>query len=119
MSRLRRPGAGSLPSGADAGAPGRTTVASELAVGLARAGNAVVLIDGDAWAASVAQRLGLDEAPSVTQAARLAGDGWPEPIDSCLQRGPAGCSVLVGLARSELWPEVRERAWTAVLDRGA
>jgi MinD-like ATPase involved in chromosome partitioning or flagellar assembly len=97
------------------GAPGRTTVASELAVGLARAGREVALIDGDAWAASVAQRLGLAEAPSVTQAARLAGDGWPEPIDGCLQPGPAGCSVLVGLARSELWPEVRERAWIAVL----
>jgi Mrp family chromosome partitioning ATPase len=97
------------------GAPGRTTVASELAIGLARAGSEVALIDGDAWAASVAQRLGLEESPSVTQAARLAGDGWPEPIDRCLQRGPAGCSVLVGLARAELWPEVRERAWTAVL----
>ncbi len=24
--------------------------------------------------------------------------------------------MLAGLARSELWPEVRERAWTAVLD---
>jgi MinD-like ATPase involved in chromosome partitioning or flagellar assembly len=97
------------------GAPGRTTVASELAVGLARVGNEVALIDGDAWAASVAQRLGLAETPSVTQAARLAGDGWPESIEGCLQAGPAGCSVLVGLARSELWPEVRERAWTAVL----
>jgi MinD-like ATPase involved in chromosome partitioning or flagellar assembly len=97
------------------GAPGRTTVASELAIGLARAGRQVALIDGDSWAASVAQRLGLDESPSVTQAARLAGDGWPEPIDRCLQPGPAGCSVLVGLARAELWPEVRERAWTAVL----
>jgi MinD-like ATPase involved in chromosome partitioning or flagellar assembly len=98
------------------GAPGRTTVASELAIGLAREGSEVALIDGDAWAASVAQRLGLDESPSVTQAARLAGDGWPQPIDDCLQRGPAGCAVLVGLARTELWPEVRERAWTAVLD---
>jgi MinD-like ATPase involved in chromosome partitioning or flagellar assembly len=97
------------------GAPGRTTVASELAVALARAGSDVALIDGDSWAASVAQRLGLAETPSVTQAARLAGDGWPEPIDECLQPGPAGCSVLVGLARSELWPEVRERAWNAVL----
>lgn len=98
------------------GAPGRTTVASELAIGLARAGHEVALIDGDAWAASVAQRFGLDESPSVTQAARLATDGWPQPIDQCLQRGPAGCSVLVGLARSELWPEVRERSWRAVLD---
>lgn len=98
------------------GSPGRTTVAAHLAVEAARRGLDVVLVDGDAWAASVAQLLGLAEAPSVTQAARLAGDGWPQPLSSCLQRGPAGCSVLVGLARSELWPEVRQRAWAAVLD---
>ena len=99
-----------------AGAPGRTTVAVHLAVEAARAGRPVLLVDGDAWSASIAQLLDLDEAPSVTQAARLAGDGWREPLERCLQPGPSGCAVLAGLARSELWPEVRERAWTSVLD---
>ena len=82
-----------------AGAPGRTTVAVHLAVEAARRGTPVMLIDGDAWSASVAQLLGLDEAPSVAQAARLAGEGWRRPLDACLQDGPAGCAVLAGLAR--------------------
>ena len=98
------------------GAPGRTTVAVHLAAEAARSGAEVALVDGDAWSGSVAQLLGLDESPSVAQAARLAGEGWRQPIESCLQEGPAGCSVLAGLARAELWPEVRERAWTEVLD---
>lgn len=99
-----------------AGAPGRTTVAIHVAVEAARRGQSVLLVDGDAWAASIAQLLDLDEAPSVTQAARLAGEGWLQPLESCLQPGPSGCAVLAGLARSELWPEVRERAWISVLD---
>lgn len=99
-----------------AGSPGRTTVAVQLAVEAARAGVGVLLIDGDSWSASIAQLLNLDESPSVTQAARLAGDGWRESLDTCLQDGPAGSAVLAGLARAELWPEVRERAWTSVLD---
>ncbi len=99
-----------------AGAPGRTTVAIHVAVEAARRGLRVLLIDGDAWSASIAQMLDLDEAPSVAQAARLAGEGWRQPLETCLQEGPSGCSVLPGLARAELWPEVRERAWIAVLD---
>ena len=99
-----------------AGAPGRTSVAVHLAVEAARRGQSVLLIDGDGWSASIAQVLGLDEAPSVTQAARLAGEGWPQPLEGCLQSGPSGCAVLAGLARAELWPEVRARAWNAVLD---
>ena len=98
------------------GAPGRTTVAVHLAVEAARLGVNTLLIDGDAWSATVAQRLGLDESPAVPQAARAAADGWPTPFPDCLQAGPAGCAVLAGLPRAELWPEVRPRAWTAVLD---
>lgn len=101
------------------GAPGRTTVAVHLALEAARQGVRTLLIDGDAWSATIAQLLGLEEAPSVAQAARLGAGGWPQPIESCLQAGPFGCSVLPGLARSELWPEVREHAWRAVLDAAA
>ena len=98
------------------GAPGRTTVAVHLAVEAARLGLNLLLIDGDAWSATVAQRLGLQEAPGVPQAARLAADGWPAPLSDCLQSGPGGAAVLAGLPRAELWPEVRPRAWTALLD---
>lgn len=98
------------------GAPGRTTVATHVATEYARSGRATVLVDGDAWSASIAQLLGLDEAPAVSNAVRLAGDGWPHPLESCLHDGPHGVRILPGLARADLWPEVRERSWQAVLD---
>lgn len=97
------------------GAPGRSTVAIHLAIEAAIAGNRTLLIDGDTWSASIAQSLELDESPSITQAARLAADGWPAPITECVQAGPENVAVLVGLARAELWPEVREESWRAVL----
>lgn len=99
-----------------AGSPGRTSVAVHLAVELAAQGSRVALLDGDCWSASMAQLLGIAESPSVTKAARLASDGWPEPLVTCLQDGPSGVRVLAGLPRADLWPEVRERAWRAVLD---
>jgi MinD-like ATPase involved in chromosome partitioning or flagellar assembly len=97
------------------GAPGRTTVAVHLTIESARRGDSTLLVDGDGWAASIAQLLELDESPSVAQAARLAGRGWPTPLADCLQPGPDGLAVLVGLPRAELWPEVRPASWRAVL----
>lgn len=97
------------------GAPGRTTVAVQLALDAARAGEAALLVDGDAWAPVVAQLLGLREAPAATNAERLARDGWPQPLVSCLHDGPDGLHVLPGLPRADLWPEVRERSWREVL----
>jgi MinD-like ATPase involved in chromosome partitioning or flagellar assembly len=97
------------------GAPGRTTVAVHLAIESARSGIRTLLVDGDAWAASVAQLLELAESPSVAQAARLAADGSPAPLAECVQAGPDGLDVLVGLPRTELWPEVRPEAWRGVL----
>jgi Mrp family chromosome partitioning ATPase len=102
-----------------AGAPGRTTVAVHLAAAAARAGTRVLLIDGDAWGASVAQLLDLAEAPSVVQAARSAAAGWPEPLAGFLQAGPDGVSVLAGLPHPDLWAEVTETAWRAVLTEAA
>lgn len=121
-SGLPTTGAGGPGSGAlvavwgGAGSPGRTSVAVHVAVELAAQGARVALIDGDCWAASIAQLLGIAESPSVTKAARLASDGWPEALATCLQDGPLGVRVLAGLPRADLWPEVRERAWRAVLD---
>jgi len=98
------------------GAPGRTTVSVHLAVEAARSGAKVVLVDADPWAPAVAQVLGLAESPSVAQAARLAAEGWPESLASCLQVGPDGVAVLAGLAHPDLWPEIRDHAWRAVVD---
>lgn len=98
------------------GAPGRTTLALHVAVEQAHRGAEVMLIDGDAWAPALAQLAGVAESPSVTRATRLAADGWTQELATCLQDGPAGVRILAGLPRADLWPEVRERAWRAVLD---
>jgi MinD-like ATPase involved in chromosome partitioning or flagellar assembly len=97
------------------GAPGRTTVAVHLAIESSRRGRRTLLVDGDAWSASIAQLLELAESPSVAQAARLAARGWPTPLADCVQAGPDGLQVLTGLPRAELWPEVTPEAWRAVL----
>jgi MinD-like ATPase involved in chromosome partitioning or flagellar assembly len=101
------------------GAPGRTTVAAHLAIESARGGGRTLLVDGDAWAASVAQLLALSESPSVAQAAHSAAHGWPTPLGDLVQPGPDGLHVLTGLPRAELWPEVRPEAWGAVLEAAA
>ncbi|MGH9024181.1 MAG: AAA family ATPase, partial [Acidimicrobiia bacterium] len=99
-----------------AGSPGRTAVALHLAVALVSRRRRVVLVDGDAWAPSIAQAVDVSPFPSVTRAARLASDGWHQPLGSCLQEGPKGVRILAGLARPDLWLEVRQRAWRGVLD---
>jgi len=101
------------------GSPGRTTLAVHLAIESARGGARTVLVDGDGWAASIAQLLEIAESPSVAQAAHSAGHGWPIPLADCLQPGPEGVHVLAGLPRAELWPEVGPEAWAAVLDAAA
>ncbi len=98
------------------GAPGRTTVAIELALETARLGARVLLVDADPWSPSIAQTLGLAETPSVMQATKLAADGWPKALSTCLQTRQEGLEVLTGLGHPDLWPEVRAHTWRAVLD---
>ena len=58
-----------------AGAPGRTTVAIQLAAELAFRGRTVALVDADTYGGTIAPSLGmLDEAPSFAAACRLARD---------------------------------------------
>lgn len=100
------------------GAPGRTTVAVNVAVELARIGVPTMLIDADTYGASVAQHLALlDEAPGLAAATRLADAGRldrhalasvaPEAID--------GLRVLTGLPRADRWPEVAAGVFEEVL----
>lgn len=98
------------------GAPGRTSVAVHLAAQVAAIGPSVLLVDGDSWAPSIAQVLGLDPEPALTNAARDAANGWAAPLSASLGDGPNGVRVLAGLSRADLWPEIREQSWRAVLD---
>jgi MinD-like ATPase involved in chromosome partitioning or flagellar assembly len=101
-----------------AGAPGRTTVAINLASELARLGQPTVLVDADTYGGCIAQSLSLlDEAPGLAAATRSADQGSldlavlarlaPEVFD--------GLRVLTGIPKAERWPELRAAALEHVL----
>ncbi|HET6920360.1 MAG TPA: hypothetical protein VFI46_12955 [Jiangellaceae bacterium] len=92
------------------GAPGRTTIAVNLAAEAARLGHTAVLADADTYGGAVAQALGLlDEAPGLAGAARAANNGLldlPALARHARQVTPR-LRVLTGITRTERWPEVR------------
>jgi MinD-like ATPase involved in chromosome partitioning or flagellar assembly len=102
-----------------AGAPGRSTVATELAVELARGGRHVALVDADTHAPSVALTLGLaDEGPGFAAACRqadLGGLDARELTRISVPLGRTGVDVLTGINRPSRWPELSERRVAAAL----
>lgn len=101
------------------GAPGRTTLAVNLASVLAADGRTVLLVDLDTWSASVGQFLGLiDEAPGVAAAARSSEQGRLD-VPSLARIAPevgAGLRVLTGLPAASRWPELRAGSVENLLD---
>lgn len=91
------------------GAPGRTTVATNLAAELAAAGTHTLCVDVDTYGGAVAQAFGLlDEAPGVAALARAALSGGLSPQHvrrHALEVAPR-LRVLTGIARAERWPEL-------------
>ncbi|MFB8147769.1 CpaE family protein [Microbacterium sp. NPDC056003] len=96
-----------------AGSPGRSTVAIELAVELARGGRHVGLVDADTHAPSIALALGLaDEGPGFAAACRqaeLGGLDTRELTRVSTPLGRSGVDVLTGINRPSRWPELSER----------
>jgi MinD-like ATPase involved in chromosome partitioning or flagellar assembly len=94
------------------GAPGRTTLAINIAAEIAAAGYSVALADVDSHGASVAPALGLlDEAPGFAAACRLAGaeNLTRAELERIAQRYPSGHRsfwVLTGIGRPSRWPEL-------------
>lgn len=111
-------GAGALAAGSviavwgPAGAPGRTTLAINIAAEIAAAGHTVALADVDTYSGSVAPTLGmLDEAPGFAAACRLAGSDSLSraELERIAQRynSPQGAFwVLTGIGRPSRWPEL-------------
>ena len=92
-----------------AGAPGRTTVAINLAAEVARRGAPALLVDLDPYGGAVAQQLGiLDEVSGLLSASRLAGAGTLEARFGTVCRGVGDhLAVVTGLPRADRWREVR------------
>ncbi|HEY4992758.1 MAG TPA: chromosome partitioning protein [Nakamurella sp.] len=100
------------------GAPGRTTVATCLAVEAARLGTPTLLIDADVYGGVAASAFGLlDESPGLAGACRLAANGrldLPGLTALCWSLGD-DLRLLTGIARPDRWPEVRPSAIPGVL----
>lgn len=102
------------------GAPGRTTVAVNLAFEALPFAGETLLVDADTYGGSVSQTLGfLEDHPGLAWAARLASRGEldsPKLWQATRRAGPAGPRVLSGLPRADLWTEVRPGTWESLLN---
>lgn len=101
------------------GAPGRTTVAIEVASELAAQDRETLLLDGDPYGGDVLQLLGItEELPTVIWAARMASKDELDPARLMLdlrRAGSDGPIVLPGLPRAELWADVSDYGWRRLL----
>ncbi|HRP99568.1 MAG TPA: regulator [Terrimesophilobacter sp.] len=104
-----------------AGAPGRTTLAINVAAELAAEGKSVVLADADTHGGAIAPALGLlDEAPGFAAACRLAGTGGLnhtelERVGQRYRSAHGSFWVLTGISRPSRWPELAvERAQATI-----
>jgi MinD-like ATPase involved in chromosome partitioning or flagellar assembly len=104
-----------------AGAPGRTTVAIQLAAELAFRGKNVALVDADTYGGAIAPCLGmLDESPSFAAACRLASrDSLTiaelERIASRYTSPRSEFWILSGIGRASRWPELGADRVSSVL----
>jgi hypothetical protein len=99
------------------GAPGRTTIAVNLAAEAALLRRSSLLADADTYGGAVGQVLGLlDEAPGLAGAARSANNGQldlPALARHARQVTPR-LRVLTGITRTERWPEIRPQSLEVV-----
>jgi MinD-like ATPase involved in chromosome partitioning or flagellar assembly len=104
-----------------AGAPGRSTVATQLAAELAFRSKSVALVDADTYGGTIAPALGmLDESPSFAAACRLAShDALTidelERVASRYASASGSFWVLSGIGRPTRWPELGADRVTATL----
>ncbi|WP_288968126.1 P-loop NTPase [uncultured Microbacterium sp.] len=94
------------------GAPGRSTLAIQLAVELSRRGRRTALVDTDTVAPALALLLGLsDDAPGVAAACRRAERGALDSAEltrlaTTVATGGGDIEVLPGINRPSRWPEL-------------
>jgi MinD-like ATPase involved in chromosome partitioning or flagellar assembly len=101
------------------GAPGRTLLATNLAVEAAAQSVPTLLVDADVYGGVVSSAFGLlDESPGLAGACRLAAGGQLDLgalAGLCWSLGD-DLRLLTGISRADRWPEVRPSAIPLVLD---
>ncbi|WP_426169618.1 AAA family ATPase [Microbacterium sp. DWRC1-3] len=103
------------------GAPGRSTLAIQLAVELSRRGRRTALVDTDTVAPALALLLGLsDDAPGVAAACRRAERGALDSAEltrlaTTVATGGGDIEVLPGINRPSRWPELSSTRLRATL----
>lgn len=103
------------------GAPGRSTLAIQLAVELSRAGRTTALVDADTVAPSLALLLGLgDDSPGIAAACRRAERGALDSAEltrlaTTVTTSGGDVEVLSGINRPGRWPELSSARLTAAL----
>jgi MinD-like ATPase involved in chromosome partitioning or flagellar assembly len=91
------------------GAPGRTTVAINLAAEIAAAGEDAIIADADTYGGAVGPSLGLlDEAPGIAALVRAADRGVVSAADVAryAKEVSPGLRAVSGIGRAERWPEI-------------
>ncbi|MBF4561717.1 P-loop NTPase [Microbacterium sp. VKM Ac-2870] len=108
LARMATPDGRVIAVWGPSGAPGRTTLAIEIAGELARDGRRVGLVDADTHAPSVALLTGLaDEGPGFAAACRAAERGILTNAELERIAVPLGdVAVLTGINRPGRWPEL-------------
>ncbi|MEU8223987.1 P-loop NTPase [Kribbella sp. NPDC048915] len=99
------------------GAPGRTTVAVNLAAELAQKRIPTLLADVDVYGGTVAQMLGmLDETSGLAAAARSASNGSLDVLTLARHARELNPNLLVltGLSRADRWTELRPAGVEAI-----
>ncbi|MDQ0645096.1 AAA family ATPase [Microbacterium murale] len=103
------------------GAPGRSTVAIQLAVEVTRSGQTCALVDADTVAPSLALLLGLgDDSPGIAAACRRAELGGLDAAElgrlaTRVETSGGSLEVLGGLNRPSRWPELAAGRLSATL----
>lgn len=115
---LRERGGSVLAVWGPKGAPGRTTIAVNLAYEIARLTDDVLLVDADTYGGAVAVTLGISDAPSdLAQVAQLADQGTLDVLRlrALTQLAMPGPRVLTGLPGAGAWTAVYPATWELLL----
>lgn len=101
------------------GAPGRTTLAIDIASALQQVSSSCLLIDADVTNPSIASALGLAEDISgVSAAIHLAQSGKlsRESLFDCVKKSKIDLSVLTGILNPDRWIEIRPSGLQKLLE---